>query len=943
MEISKNFKSYSKFLSFSKYMVKQLIWSEHTLATIQKKWKKSSVVESLYNEFMEQHRFSLLSTIHDKTVLPAIIDKVVHLWVDEDEDLENEATAVFSVTSKRVERVVLSDSSSSWEGIQDFIKPEAEVHDREVLAENSVQLDEEVREYEEMVKEEWDKIVGVVNEKKEHTISTENLRALIANFKFDFKVDQERKDALKEWFGQRQQEISLKYGETTASGLYLTQCFWLAKKKEIEDIVNDPTRNFDEIRWVFEEWNEKNLDAIPAAFFDDKNLQVFSIAYQMLKLRWKVEKDETLKIQLNERLKSLLWESVVTEESLRTAFDTYWNYTISEIVGELINNYAKNPNSESLRKLQLIAWCFTNEKYAFNIDSNWKFWSETYSFFVMLSKSEWIKTSQNAALYEANIAKILESQKWMQWTDKSDTLYDDFDNFVAEHNSMWKNPRQYLQIQNRSSGDYEARNEGFASASLFGAFSETESAFIGEVANSPIINSQLSELFNFKEAQNPKEMNERMQRILKLLPIDTIHGICVKLLSNQEFLRMLKVPKEKLFMLLSNIVNWEFPDDEFKWDRNMLAAQVWKFCWRDIGKSIMEIAWYLRMQAWVNAIWTRNEFLKEVLWYEIMQTEEDKSKDDTKKWIFHFRDSNNPETSYLFNSSTWEIFIENKIARSEGVISFSWGNNLIRLYQIPDLGNLLRNVDVADALWLSWKRAESMTEIKEHISGTLKNGMQHWIYPWAVDFLNIIKSNERLKEKNWCILKLAQILEIDSDLIEKKAITKEKYGPVYEIMNALLTTFDTSWIGNEDFFELNQFLWHLLEMKREISSSSVVDEWDVTNSLHKFIIRGNVIWEEIKDKNFIDNKLWGYRKWKNLMYGAILWSLIVYNEKGNPVFDLNKIYELNTLEDSNPKGDELVIMMEGNYKRLIWLRDEMAQSAHDKNDLNNLLYAIELT
>jgi hypothetical protein len=332
-----------------------------------------------------------------------------------------------------------------------------------------------------------------------------------------------------------------------------------------------------------------------------------------------------------------------------------------------------------------------------------------------------------------------------------------------------------------------------------------------------------------------------------------------------------------------SIINLEHPDDEYSVVRDWF---YWKLVSKFEGNLIWftwELAWFIREQAWISALWLRKQYLERAFWFSIKEVE-------VKNWssdIFYFSDVEYPDTVYEYNPLTWRIDAVLWISMKWEVINF-WTSELEEkkfICEIPKFDDLVSRVDVWDLLDFSWERKSNINDLKEDIWTRIEKYMQ--FSEWAVVETRNKENNEIERMRNGIVIWVKDLLWIDKDSLSERD-TQDR--PYYQIMSAVFRTVEQE-NDKSRLDALNQFIWKFRQLQEQWYLS--VDLNSLQDPLLRFVVEKNK-WLTVSSwESFIkDLDTWWYMKRKSLAFWSImrlLISVIDWEEK----LDVNKILELN--------------------------------------------------
>ncbi len=961
-EFKKISERFSDFRKFGKFvcLVTDSYQTPSVVRSIHQKWKKSSELESLYAEFMDRQWFPWLNFIRDKKFLSRVIDQVQ--WREE-WNVVKTVKKTFSVwnSGKKLanQEIKLVDKSDDKPADRlaedpDVLEKIQSVAQDVTLGQQDIEVvfhngssDEPIRTQEmDYSSFWWTAVQGamwasvgaglVVYEKLGNARASEwwdmddkkDIPRAKKKIFFDvhLNLDDEKYKAFLQEMKSLDEEITQQFWVSIV-WWSLFKGFILSNREKFEKVANNWWGK-KEIKQLFLEWNQNKLESI-SSVLTDNNLKIFSVCHQILKYKSSMNKRE-----LRTRLVKLLAWEWFTVEQWKLAYQTLGMYTLSEVVWELISKSADSRwrlIPSELKKLQLIAWCFANENNLFSVESDGIWWEKTFDFFNMIKDSEEFKKSSRYVEYSQKIRLILEHNPKYNLTH---SIYDTFDDSLARLRRFWSDPAWYWAEQwiDRSKLN-QSIDEDKGNFSLWN-ISLNENLFIW--THSAILDWKIIDLFDQSSKINSEDKIKTSLNVLSVLPKDTCQEIVSSFFTNAEALKSFKslsaafgnIPDDKLQSTLVNylteIFNWEFPKDSSLQARAVISQLIWTFYGSKINESFNEIKEYLKLSAWESALKARNEFLSDVLWFDVIQTPGDETLDDPEHWNFYFRDKDHPEALYKYNAEKWEIYVVENVSVNDWVITFSSrGTDRLVLSDVWKYSDLMGKIDVWEVLGLWGERAANIDELKMRTSERIKKYTT--ISKWYTDIVSISKEFEVQKYQNEILSKLSSIFSLEdkissNDLVQKDwaakdivQITKSDFGACYEMFNMAISSFRL--MDVQDLAEFSALLTTLDDTK-QLAQSWYVEDWQFT-PLQKFILSNEknksvLKWKKIADKTL----LWNWNG-EDVLYWSILKSLIKPNDNADWfVFDSDKIFTLNNNSISEKDAALLRDKMEFEYSVL---------------------------
>ena len=961
-EFKKISERFSDFRKFGKFvcLVTDSYQTPSVVRSIHQKWKKSSELESLYAEFMDRQWFSWLNffRIRDKKFLSNVIDQVQ--WREESSKLK---------TAKKVLGAWNSGKKLDNQDVKPVDKPVDKPANKPLEIKDVAEKVQLIAQDVDLRQQDLKSVFhNGSSDKSDETpinyafiewVASQGLMWLASASWIPFSQNS-RGALVSEWWDVNDkrnvprvkkknpfvnldlpdEEYKIFVQEMESLDKEITQQFWEtivwwslfysfipSNEEKIKKVVNSWWGK-EEIRQLFLEWNKNKLENISSVLTDD-NLKIFSVCQQMLKYKSSMNNRE-LRTRLN---KLLVWEWF-TSEQWKLAYQALDGYTLSEVVWELISKSADSRwrlIPSELKKLQLIAWCFADENNLFSVESDGIWWEKTFGFFDMIKDSVEFKKSPHYAEYRQKILLILDHNPKYNLTH---SIYDTFDDSLARLRRFWSDPAWYWAEQwiDRSKLN-QSIDEDKGSFPLWN-ISLNENLFIW--THSAILDWKITDLFDQSSKINSEDKINTSLNVLSVLPKDTCQEIVSSFFTNAEALKSFKslsaafgnIPDDKLQSTLVNylteIFNWEFPKDSSLQARAVLCQLIWTFYGSKINESFNEIKEHFKLSAWESALKARNEFLSDVLWFDVIQTSGDEALDNPEHWIFYFRDKDHPEALYKYNAEKWEIYVVENVSVNDWVITFSSrGTDRLVLSDVWKYSDLMGKIDVWEVLGLWGERAANIDELKMRTSERIKKYTT--ISKWYTDIVSIGKEFEVQKYQNEILSKLSSIFSLEdkissNDLVQKDwaakdivQITKSDFGACYEMFNMAISSFRL--MDVQDLAEFSALLTTLDDTK-QLAQSWYVEDWQFT-PLQKFILSNEknksvLKWKKIADKTL----LWNWNG-EDVLYWSILKSLIKPNDNADWfVFDSDKIFTLNNNSISEKDAALLRDKMEFEYSVL---------------------------
>ena len=506
-----------------------------------------------------------------------------------------------------------------------------------------------------------------------------------------------------------------------------------------------------------------------------------------------------------------------------------------------------------------------------------------------------LNTSSFNALPEADtyrdiINNILNTHDWF---DEVDWLFKSIDDVNTELQKYLENPVAYWRNQVDAPRVDRWGKHFYSSLELS---TEQERSFVDSHRNSKLDWDIRSKIDLRDKEKWSEDYRDVFERVWKLLPQDRMNEIIQSFLSDDDIilgdgwfnqLFWKEFPGQTMNMVFEkvkdSIINLEHPDDEYSVVRDWF---YWKLVSKFEGNLIWftwELAWFIREQAWISALWLRKQYLERAFWFSIKEVE-------VKNWssdIFYFSDAEYPDTVYEYNPLTWRIDAVLWISMKWEVINF-WTSELEEkkfICEIPKFDDLVSRVDVWDLLDFSWERKSNINDLKEDIWTRIEKYMQ--FSEWAVVETRNKENNEIERMRNGIVIWVKDLLWIDKDRLSERD-TQDR--PYYQIMSAVFRTVeqenDKSRLG-----ALNQFIWKFRQIQEQWYLS--FDLNSLQDPLLRFVVEKNKGLTVSSWESFIkDLDTWWYMKRKSLAFWSImrlLISVIDWEEK----LDVNKIVELN--------------------------------------------------
>ena len=670
------------------------------------------------------------------------------------------------------------------------------------------------------------------------------------------------------------------YNKTTMTWENLFNVFLIEKKDQIASCSD-----LSEVEELFQVWNEERLDYLKILIDDESNLEAIA-ANEKLRNIMKADISEDEKA---DQLKDVLWKLDRNQEVGIAWLGKFANYSYWDILGWILQNYNfSGKRNDWFRKLQVFAKFSTVEDK--EVSHDWWWWRQTSTFLKNILNTSSFNALPEADTYRDIINNILNTHDWY---DEIDWLYKNIDDVNNELQKYLEDPVAYW----RNLIDAPRVDRwGKYFYSSFESSTEQERSFVDSHRNSKLdwdIRSKIDLRDKEKWSEDYKDVFERVR---KLLPQDKMNEIIQWFLSDDDIilgdgwfnqLFWKEFPGQTMNMFFEkvkdSIINFEHPADEYSVVRDWF---YWKLVSKFEGNLIWftwELAWFIRGQAWISALWLRKQYLERAFWFSIKEVE-------VKNWdpeIFYFSDAEYPDTIYEYNPLTWRIDAVLWISMKWEVINF-WTSELEEkkfICEIPKFDDLVSRVDVWDLLDFSWERKSNINDLKEDIWTRIEKYMQ--FSEWSVVETRNKENNEIERMRNGIVIWVKDLLWIDKDSLSERD-TQDR--PYYQIMSAVFRTVEQE--NDKTRLEaLNQFIWKFRQLQEQWYLS--VDLNSVQDPLLKFVVEKNKGLTSSSWESFIkDLETWWYMKRKSLAFWSImrlLISVIDWEEK----LDVNKILELN--------------------------------------------------
>ena len=670
------------------------------------------------------------------------------------------------------------------------------------------------------------------------------------------------------------------YNKTTMTWENLFDVFLIEKKDQIAS-CSDLT----EVEKLFQVWNDERLDYLKILIDDESNLKAIA-ANEKLRNIMKADISEDEKA---DQIVDVLWKLDRNQEVGIAWLGKFASYSYRDILGWILQNYNfSGKRNDWFRKLQVFAKFNTAEDK--EVSHDWWWWRQTSTFLKNILNTSSFNALPDADTYRDIINNILNTHDWF---DEVDWLFKNIDDVNTELQKYLENPVAYWRNQ-VDAPRVDRWGKHFYSS--LESSTEQERSFVDSHRNSKLdwdIRSKIDLRDKEKWSEDYKDVFERVR---KLLPQDKMNEIIQWFLSDDDIifgdgwfnqLFWKEFPGQTMNMVFEkvkdSIINFEHPADEYSVVRDWF---YWKLVSKFDGNLIWftwELAWFIRWQAWISALWLRKQYLERAFWFSIKEVE-------VKNWdpeIFYFSDAEYPDTIYEYNPLTWRIDAVLWISMKWEVINFwmsDWKEKKF-ICEIPKFDDLLGRVDVWDLLDFSWERKDNISDLKEDIWTRIEKYMQ--FSEWSVVETRNKENNEIERMRNGIVIWVKDLLWIDKDSLSERD-TQDR--PYYQIMSAVFRTVEQE--NDKTRLEaLNQFIWKFRQLQEQWYLS--VDLNSVQDPLLKFVVEKNKGLTSSSWESFIkDLETWWYMKRKSLAFWSImrlLISVIDWEEK----LDVNKILELN--------------------------------------------------
>lgn len=701
--------------------------------------------------------------------------------------------------------------------------------------------------------------------------------------------------SLKEWF-EKKSESWIK----TISSLNTYQIFLKENEQAIlslgESWINDQA--LDD---MFLKWNSERLLKLKNWLTYEK-IKILSLNYQKQFVKSWNEPGE-------DKFVTNLWNVVKDKIAFKNTMDLFSNYSLIEIVWELIlKEDFRNP--KALEEIQYLASCFVVDDKEFQISVDGLWWPQTWAFFDSLLDNPDFVNSANWALYVEKIQKVMKWRRGFEWRRPQLGLYRSVSEVSNSMEEYAKDPVNYWKKQSVLSRHFvwlEAKTPYPSVDSM----TKSESAYIDKNLKGSKLNSDLSKLFD-KRWKSPEEQAEIDERLKALMPKDVLEAHLNKFLSNEkvreEFSRNFNLPPTTLddpyiIQAIQNGMAW---NDEFKDIRDWILSWMWtSIGWELISLSI-DLQSYIRKQCWISALWVKTKFLQWIFWKwsEIETLDKDSGADpDSAEYTLYFKDKNCPSTTYEYRPNTWEIFAEKAYNFHDNIVSF-WQTTIREKIYTMDakFSDFIQDISVEDLL--PKERCDTRMDLKNKIAENIEDSMNYSI--WDSQWEALREMNDIKRFKNWIVdttLRLLWYKKMDDNSDVSISLTEQNDGAYYRIMSRLVDAVD--WAKYDELDALNQFLTSL---SKKINSINDLDiDWE-PDSLLKFVLGEYKLLSAQWDTKVEANNKADELKKKDL----ILWVLFDSLYKPDGTMNFEKVRAFTERKDDG-KYNELVRLFKIDY------------------------------
>ena len=696
-------------------------------------------------------------------------------------------------------------------------------------------------------------------------------------------------------------KVSSKWSKTISS----VNTYEIFLKEKVDSMDDESLQKLteDDLNEMHREWDKARLQVLRNWLTYD-NIEAFSINYQKnLLWNWKDK-------QTNEFIKR--FKSVSSDkDTLEGAVDLLYDYSLREIVGELIlKEDFKSP--ESLKKIQLLAWLFTKDNRSFEIKVDGLWWRQTSTFFKILLRDKVFLDSTNWKEYADKIRKVLREHKAYA---EDTSLYGSFSDASARMEQYAKDPVNYWKEKSVIWDHFVSIEASKTPYPSIDSMSKTDSEFITGNRSSAL-DWDLSDLFDmrWKSPEQAKEIQERLQ---SLLPKEDLKKHLTEFLKNEkvrkEFSELFKLPASTLDdpLLVDTIINDRSSDPQFKKIRDWITSGMWASVGTDLTSLSIDLQSYIRKQCGLSALSVRTKFLEGVFWdwttFEPVDREVKKDPSDLDYPVY-FRDKNNPSMVYEYRPNTWDIFAEKYYWHSNWALTF-WkgreGDVPMKIHTMKaKFSDFMQNISVLDLL--PKERADTRMQLKDTIAKNIEDKMNYTVE--TDESATMRDKNNLMRLKNGVIdsaLNMFWLVDPSKNPSNPEAwvsLTEDENWPYYHLMSRLVDTVE--WASEADLKLLNDFL---ADLSDKIKNADNIDLKSVNNPLIRFVLSEQKwlksYWE---DKIKVDNKAEEWKK-RDLLLWTVMDSLFVDDK-----VDFDKLRILSE-GVSNSKYAEVASKIESDY------------------------------
>ena len=592
-------------------------------------------------------------------------------------------------------------------------------------------------------------------------------------------------------------------------------CRWLSLRELFFQQLKKQSYSAEEINKLYHQWNIERLSKISKLF----NLKYIT-TYTHDKGLASINSTDQVGLNYYKTFVSKRWHIDNKDEQEQNNENAILNefsqYTQWELIWEFLKNIDTNP--DWLLNFQIFITSLTNWNNAFNLEhATWKWNEDTLIFLNNLLNDPTFTNEPRYQEYAATINKILEEHKDIDYKNKESkfkTLSED-QRILDEY---WKDPEAFWKKQNI---EWKREFVWITTAEIlewWWDYKAWEQNFINN--NSQSLDSQISELFwlpTWKElSNNDKEVEEKRNRIWKLLPSEDLNRIYDEFSKNPEvkerfkkFLEKNNLPAIDLndYSIKTAILSWNFEGSEYEEALKDCYNGIWSTFWNEIMWLTNQALQYLKTESWWTALNIRNEVLKHFLPGISIRPERENN------WIFYFRDENNLDTLYQFNPETWEVALHDNISNNTEWVVDLWWWDTTPLLSIKWYEWIISSLQVWELLPHS--KAKNFEELQQNLLNSIKSKITvDWVANIdVVNWKKIQLQNEKNICKNELVWDFKYLLWVESSRIIKEDWLN------YTLFNTLANTFkhidSTPSIDNHQLVTMRNFFYKVCDSLRD--------------------------------------------------------------------------------------------------------------------------------